>query len=363
MQKKKKKLKIKKRFIVIFIIFLVVIFLYNPVKSVIQLKSKGYDFSSVMKIYKTGIKKEVLEKDYSKTLDNIITTDYYDKNKLADYFNINYLEYDNFNENVSSWLNLGYTYNDINMIYEINNEELNKKVSEKYIKDITEYLSYNYFKVDKLDRYLAYFNGDYSDTIIKVNIGLDKAFYEDPNIVKDYSVDMIVNKYNEIDSSFVPKDLVELTKCSDKGQFLTNDAKKAYDELCDASIKAGINLGVTSSYRSYDDQKKIYNSYLKSNGQDYVNKYVATPGYSEHQTGLALDVKSTVSSPFKSTKEYKWMLENSYKYGFILRYTLDNESITGYNAEAWHFRYVGIDIAKYIYDNGISFEEYYAIFK
>lgn len=363
MLKKKKKLKIKKRYIVLLILVFIIFLLYNPVKSIIQLKNRGYSFSSVMKIYKTGIKKDVLDKDYSKTLDNIITTDYYDENKLEDYFNISYLEYDNFNDNISKWLNLGYTSNDINKIYEYNNEELNNKVSEKYIKDITEYLSYNYFKIDKLDRYIAYFNGDYSDTIVKVNIGLDKPFYENPEIIKDYSIDVIVNKYNKLDSSFTPKDIVELTKCSEKGHFLAMDAKNAYDELCDASKKDGMSLGVTSSYRSYDDQKKIYDSYLKNNGQDYVNKYVAIPGYSEHQTGLALDVKSTLASPFKSTKEYKWMLDNSYKYGFILRYTTDNETMTGYSAEAWHFRYVGVEEAKYIHDNGISYEEYYAIFK
>ena len=359
---KKKKIKVKKKSIIIILLLILIIVSYNPVKSIIQLKNLGYKFSSAIKIYRDGLKEEVLNNDYSMTLDNIITTDYYDESKITAYFSIKYLEYDDFNININKWLKLGYSSTDINYVYKINNDELNKKISEKYIKDITNYLSYDYFKVDKLDRYLNYFNGDYSDTIIKVNIGLDKEFYKDPVIVKDYSIDVIVNKYNKLDASFVPKDITELTKCSEKGQYLALDAKLAFDKMCDASIKDGMNLGVTSSYRSYDDQNKIYNSYLKSNGQDSVNKYVAFPGYSEHQTGLALDVKSVVASPFKSTKEYKWMLDNSYKYGFILRYSKDKEDITGYNAEAWHFRYVGIDRAKYIHENGITYEEYCAIF-
>ena len=193
-------------------------------------------------------------------------------------------------------------------------------------------MEFTFFKVEKLDRYLNYFNGDYKDTIVRVNIGLDKKFYEDPNVIKEYSTSVIVNKYNKLDSTFTPSKLVELDKCSSGGEYLAEEAKLAYDNLCTASLKAGLKLGV------------------------------ATPRYYEHQTGLSLDVKSTVSSPFKKTKEYTWMIKNAYKYGFILRYPENKEDITGYNAEAWHFRYVGEEIAKYIYDENITYDEYYAIF-
>ena len=102
--------------------------------------------------------------------------------------------------------------------------------------------------------------------------------------------------------------------------------------------------------------------YLKLYGQSYVNKYVAKPGFSEHQTGLALDVKSKNGSPFKTTKEYTWMIKNSYKYGFILRFPEGKEAFTGYNPESWHFRFVGEDIAKYIHENDITYDEYFALF-
>ena len=362
MKVKKRKLKIKKKSIIIFIIIIIALFSFNPIKSVISLKNKGYDLSSAIKIYKLGIKSKVLDNDYSKTLDNIVTTDYYDKNYLDEYLSIKYIDDTKFNENISTWLKLNYDDKQINRIYEINNPELNSKLKEIYVKDITSYLEYDYFKVEKLERYINYFNGDYSDTIIKVNIGLDKNYYENPVIVKDYNVNVLVNKYNQLDSSFEPKDITELTKCSGKGESLSLDAKLAYDELCEASLKDGMSLGVTSSYRSYESQQKIYNSYLKSNGQEYVDKYVALPGYSEHQTGLALDVKSLNASPFKITNEYKWMINNAYKYGFILRYPEEKADITGYNAEAWHFRYVGKEAADYIYKNNITYDEYCAIF-
>ena len=362
----KRKRKVKKSWIIIAIIIVVIItlvaILYNPVTSVIKLKNKGYSLGISYKIYKEGIKDEVLKYEHSDVLENIIETDYYDEKYLSNYFEIKYIEKDNYLKSITDLLKIGYNSTDINKVYEFNNEELLKKVSEKYISDIIKYIEYDYFKVDKLDRYISYFNGDYSDTIIKVNIGLDKKYFEDPNIVTEYSIDMIVNKYNKLESDFEPDNLTELTKCSDSGEYLSKDAKEAYDKLCDASKKAGMSLGVTSSYRSYESQQKVYDTYLKSNGQEYVDKYVATPGYSEHQTGLALDVKSTLSSPFKTTKEYKWMINNAYKYGFVLRYPEGLENITGYNAESWHFRYVGEKIAKYIHDNNITYEEYCAIF-
>jgi len=360
-EKRKKRRKLKRRVLLIILIIIVVI-LYNPVSSMIKLTNKGYGLMSSYKIYQKGIKSIVLDNDYSKTLDEIITSDYFDKEKVESYLKIDYYDYDLFLENISNWLTLGYNSDDINGINEFDNTELNEKVSNKYISDILKYLSFDYFKVDKLERYLNYYNGDYQKTIVYVNIGLDKDYYEDPEIVKSYSTVMLVNKYNKLGDVYEPKDLTELTKCSDRGQSLAKEAKEAYDKLCDASIKEGLHLGVTSSYRSYESQQDVYAENLKSNGKEYTVNYVASPGFSEHQTGLALDVKSTVSSPFKTTKEYKWMLENAYKYGFILRFPEGKEELTGFNAEAWHFRYVGVDIATFIYNNDLTYEEYYAMY-
>lgn len=360
--KRKTKLKVKRKNLIILVIIILLILLANPITSIIKLKHKGYSIHSSYLIYKKGIKKEVLEENYSKTLESIIDSDYFDKEKLPVYFTIDYYDYEKFNENISNFINNKYTAIDINNLNKRNDETLNKLVTETYINDISNYLEYSYFKTDKLERYLAYFNGDYENTIISVNIGLDKKFYEDANIIKEYSKDVLVNKYNKLDSSFEPKELTKLTKCSTGEEYLSKEAKEAYDELCDASIKDGMSIGITSSYRSYKNQQDTYNYYLKNNGQDYVDKYVAMPGYSEHQTGLAIDVKSTNASPFKSTKEYKWMISNAYKYGFILRYPENKETITGYNPEAWHFRYVGKEIANYINEKNITYDEYCAIF-
>ena len=137
----------------------------------------------------------------------------------------------------------------------------------------------------------------------------------------------------------------------------------AFKELYDAAESEGYNLVINSAYRSYEDQEEISNTYLKSYGQSYVDKYVAKPGYSEHQTGLAFDIGSRNSKTFVNSKEYGWLKDNAHKYGFILRFDKRYEDLTGFKNEPWHYRYVGKEIAQYIYEhNNMSLEEYYVLF-
>ena len=132
--------------------------------------------------------------------------------------------------------------------------------------------------------------------------------------------------------------------------------------MAEAASKEGLELMVSSGYRSYEDQEEITNTYLELYGQKYVDNYVAKPGFSEHQTAMSLDVASKSVDTFVNSDEYVWMMDNAYKYGFILRYPKSKEDITGYKCEAWHYRYVGKKIAKYIHDNNITYDEYYVMF-
>ena len=173
---------------------------------------------------------------------------------------------------------------------------------------------------------------------------------------------ILVNKKNKLNKDFKPNNLVDVKKCSEGNFYLEEETAEAYQQMCLDTIKAGLNISITSAYRSYNEQIKLYNEYLKLYGKDYVDKYVAVAGYSEHQTGLAIDLKSLDYENFKYSKEYLWVKENSHNYGFIVRYPDGKEKITGYNAEEWHIRYVGKEAAKYIYENDITFEEYYNLF-
>ena len=361
MKRKKTKLKIKKKSIIVSVVILLIVIIITLLVGPLKLYFKGYSFKSSFEIAFNGTKSIVLDKDYSETLDNMIIDGKYDKNYLSEYFEIDYYDRENFTNNTSNMLRLRYDAEVINKINKKNDNEINKIASTAYYENLKAYLEYDYFKPELFERYEAYNKGNIKDTLIKVNIGLDKPFYKDPNTISKYSTTMLVNTYNKLDESFTPE-LVKMDKCSEGENYLSKEAKEAFDKLCDASLKDGMKIGTTSSYRSYKEQQNVYNYYLKVNGQDYVNKYVAKPGFSEHQTGLALDVKSVYSSPFKNTKEYIWMINNAYKYGFILRYPENTKNITGYNSEAWHFRYVGIDAATYIQKNKITYDEYCAIF-
>lgn len=201
-----------------------------------------------------------------------------------------------------------------------------------------------------------------------VNIGLNRPFYEGVEEVEDPNDLLVIcNKYHVLPKDFVPKDLTSISKehsVSGRNVTLRSDAAAAFEELCSAAKQAGYTILGQSGYRSYDYQKTLYNNYVKSDGQANADTYSARPGYSEHQTGLAIDVRNAdrVYTDFGKTAEYQWAKENIYKYGFILHYLPGKQWITGYQTEEWHFRYVGTEAARQIYELGITFDEYMATY-
>ena len=169
---------------------------------------------------------------------------------------------------------------------------------------------------------------------------------------------IIVNKTYSLPSSFAPNNLESINGYIKIVDF----AKKAFDELKNDAKAAGLNIYASSGYRSYQDQEYIYNNYVRMDGQEAADTYSARAGFSEHQTGLVLDL-NTVDISFDNTNESNWLRDNSYKYGFIIRYPKGKENITGYTYEPWHIRYVGKNLAKEIYNNGdyLTLEEYFGI--
>lgn len=140
---------------------------------------------------------------------------------------------------------------------------------------------------------------------------------------------------------------------------------KALEDLFAGAKLVGINLMLTSGYRSYSYQVSVYNSYVSSIGRVETDKVSARPGYSEHQTGLAVDIEPTshvceLDACFANTTEGKWLISNAYKYGFIIRYPSDKTTITGYSFEPWHVRYVGIALATEMHNQAIeTLEEFF----
>lgn len=170
----------------------------------------------------------------------------------------------------------------------------------------------------------------------------------------------VVNGITYIDGILIANKTYSLP--SNYGQGLTKETKNAFNDMNAEATTLGLNLYISSGYRSYYDQKYIYNNYVKRDGQKEADTYSARAGHSEHQTGLAFDLNS-INDSFTNTPEGKWINDNCYRFGLILRYPKGKEHITGYMYESWHLRYVGIELATKLYNDGnwITLEEYYGI--
>lgn len=141
---------------------------------------------------------------------------------------------------------------------------------------------------------------------------------------------------------------------------LTPETQAAFNEMAAAAALEGITLKVASGFRSYSYQQQLYNNYVASYGQEAADTFSARPGYSEHQTGLAIDV-NTASDAFIGTPEQLWLAAHCHEYGFIIRYPEGKQDITGYKYEPWHVRYLGKETALTVYNSGLTLEEYLGI--
>lgn len=169
----------------------------------------------------------------------------------------------------------------------------------------------------------------------------------------------IVNGVAYVDGILVANKKYPLPRDYAPGQ-LTSEVQEALAVMQQAAAKDGLNLYVVSGYRSYDYQAQLYQNYCNRDGQAAADRYSARPGYSEHQTGLAFDLNST-SNSFAGTAEAKWLAAHAHEYGFIIRYPKGKESVTGYQYEPWHLRYLGTETAEAVYDSGLCLEEYLGI--
>ena len=187
-------------------------------------------------------------------------------------------------------------------------------------------------------------------------------------LTSDYIV--LTNKENLLSEDYIPPDLVKLTckKISSDPIQMREVAANALSDMFAAAKEDGIVLYAHSGYRSYRTQKTMYSNRLKkNNGKD--DGVVAYPGSSDHQTGLGIDIINKAgigkkfTTAFAETKEGKWVAENCWNYGFVIRYQKNKEDITQIMFEPWHLRYVGVQVAQYMHENDLSLEEFTAEWK
>lgn len=269
-------------------------------------------------------------------------------------------------------LSMGYTPKQTKDFLKI----LNDEIKEFLLTNEKEDIYYNitkqkYFLAKNYIKYLEYYQTHQSlelkDIISLVNTHAYEGWYNNTyktDLSKNYLI--LVNKFYQLEENYERSDLTSIPL---QYAYADNSASQEVVDNYIAMHKAvkeelGITLMVNSSYRSYHDQEEIYKQF-RAKGQEYADSFAARPGFSEHQTGLAIDITSTANptaNSFKESKEYAWLKENSYKYGFIHRFPEEKENITGYNTESWHFRYVGKEAAEKIKKENITFDEYYAYY-
>lgn len=184
--------------------------------------------------------------------------------------------------------------------------------------------------------------------------------------------DILVNKLNPLEKDFIPENLVKVQLIETpklKNGMLTFLDAEAYQMFLLFRLEGlynCVNMIIDSGYRPYEYQEYILKYNLLKKGLS-AYKTVALPGQSEHQTGLALDFALIINNIYvdnfdDSFKEVKWIHENAYKYGFILRYPEGKEDITGFSYEYWHLRYVGKEVSYYMHNENISaLEEYHLL--
>lgn len=190
------------------------------------------------------------------------------------------------------------------------------------------------------------------------SVGSQQAFDK-----KNYSIDdpaspwVIVNKKRPLPSSYAPASLSSVGSVQ-----VSSQAATQLNNLIVAGKNAGLGLYTISGFRSYSNQAATYNGWVARDGQAKADTYSARPGHSEHQTGLAIDMgggSCDLEICFGNTPAGKWLAANSYKYGFTIRYQEGKQSLTGYQYEPWHIRYVGTELASQLQQNGQTMEQFF----
>ncbi len=324
------------------------------------------DYVNYHKLYKDAPNEDVIfivnnglnDFEYSETLVEIINDENTDLNKISDY-----LKYLSNNPSYDVHQTVLIINNYFDKLSNIDLNELLKFADEKYYinKNIIRYIDYYQNNIDLT----------YREVIEAVNCNRDRDYYtETISTNVDVGLLILVNKYYYLSSDYIPNDLVYFDSKYVYGSGQPQLVQEAYDAFIEMHNDALIDnydimISSINAFRDYQQQEKTYKHYEDAYGTAGADTCSARPGYSEHQTGLTIDTtcfKADGTSFDTFEEEYRWLRNNSWKYGFIYRYQGEEEFYTGYEEEQWHYRYVGKEIAQYIHDSGITFDEYYEYF-
>lgn len=265
----------------------------------------------------------------------------------------------------------GYEVETISLIKnKMSDSDIDYLLQEEKIDYVKDLVGNKYFIKENFKTYMEYYaqnsKKEFSDVIAVVNAGANKSWYQEVKVTDTSDKYLVlVNKFYTLPENY---DVGTIKTFSATYAFGTVSAEEtcynAFIAMANAARKDGITLVLTSGYRTYQEQKNIYDDMVNQKGEQYALDFAAKPGTSEHETGLALDIFTYggVMETFHTTETYAWLHANAYKYGFIERYEEGKKYLTGYDPESWHYRYVGVDTATKVKEEGITYDEYYAFY-
>ncbi len=282
--------------------------------------------------------------------------------------------YKHFTSNEYKLTKIGYNEKEITTLLKSDNKILNKALENEYDKHLISLTKEKYFMWKNYEKYKKYIKKvlettneiNYKDIVTKVNTKTNYDYYthtEKTNMKKNNKI--LVNKYYSLPEKYAPTDIVTVSNWYSYGTIsVKSEVYEAFKNMFNAAKKENITLIINSGYRTYESQKEVYDYYKNMNGEEYADGYAARPDFSEHQTGLSIDVITygTAGKDFDKTDAFKWLQKHAHEYGFILRYPKGKEEITGYAYESWHYRYLGKDLAKKVKQSGLTYDEYYAFY-
>lgn len=268
-------------------------------------------------------------------------------------------------------LTIGYSKSETKSILDnIDTKYIDPIIEEEKINSFyTSLVTNKYYIKDNYKKYLEYYDyhktTEAKDIVSIINTRANENWYTNTKKTNTKNNPILLNKYNYIEEDYIPENIIKINlQTSYANNSATEETVNAYYEMHSVvKEELGINLMVNASYRTYKNQEIKYAEYKKVS-LEYADTFCERAGHSEHQLGIALDLVSTKhydEKNFLESEEYKWLQENAYKYGFIIRYPKEKYKITGYD-EPNHFTYVGTTIAKVIHQEQITLDEYYAFY-
>ena len=382
-QTKKRRINRKKqikRLSLLALIILLIIFLFVSNFNRMRLWIKGYGFSEqniLLRLDKSWLN-EYLELDSALDLETWDTVE-------NDHHYIDYVNYSS-NHDVSNEQVVQY----VDSFYELYDQLEQAGFSIETCRELMDSLTIDDFqaivdagyKYEDIQGYLDINGVIVSDIAAYIDSGLDPLdavmnvsypFIDSQNtITTNYQIMepddllVLVKLGFGVSSVYVPDDLVStniMVSDSNPDPRLRKEAAEALEKMAEDASKEGYTLAINSAYRSYEDQKAVYDEYFAMYDPVTAASLVAVPGYSEHQLGLSVDltckdVIDGVYGVFGDSPDYDWTIAHAHEYGFILRYPEDKTAITGTANEPWHYRYVGVEAATDIYENGWTLEDY-----